>query len=244
MAGAPKLPPGFTWDEPTGLGSDASGRRYAVVPVPERVEKYREYFGLQPKNPQIEAPTKPTKKTSGNRSGLAIALSGMQRLMDDPDLRLTPHQAAGVMGNLAHESGWFKQMQEIKPTVPGSRGGFGWAQWTGPRRKAFEQWTRQNKLDPYSDEANFGFLKHELLTSERPALEKLRKAKDPYQATQFFMGKVGDVTGFERPGIPHFGSRKVRAEKILSAYQSGKPAGSDTQMASAAPQLPPGFTWD
>ncbi|MDZ7822591.1 MAG: hypothetical protein U5K75_00130 [Ahrensia sp.] len=41
------------------------------------------------------------------------------------DFKLTPAQAAGVSANLAFESGNFKQLQEVKPLVPGSRGGFG-----------------------------------------------------------------------------------------------------------------------
>ena len=53
------------------------------------------------------------------------------------DFNLTPAQAAGIAGNLAHETGGFKHMQEIQPMIPGSRGGYGFAQWTGPRRRAF-----------------------------------------------------------------------------------------------------------
>jgi hypothetical protein len=41
------------------------------------------------------------------------------------DLGLTDIQAAGLLGNLGHESGGFRQLQEIAPAVPGSRGGWG-----------------------------------------------------------------------------------------------------------------------
>lgn len=47
------LPNGFQWEEGSNVGTDAEGRRYAMVPVPERVEKYREYFGLKPRNAQV-----------------------------------------------------------------------------------------------------------------------------------------------------------------------------------------------
>lgn len=46
--------------------------------------------------------------------------------------------AASALGNIGHECAGFTALQETKPTVPGSRGGFGWNQWTGPRRRNFE----------------------------------------------------------------------------------------------------------
>ena len=48
------------------------------------------------------------------------------------DLGISVEAASGIVGNLASETGDFKHMQELKPVVPGSRGGAGWAMWTGP----------------------------------------------------------------------------------------------------------------
>ncbi|MDB4356384.1 phage tail tip lysozyme, partial [Akkermansiaceae bacterium] len=53
------------------------------------------------------------------------------------DFGLTEFQAAGLVGNLAYESGNFKQLQEKEPLIPGSKGGYGFAQWTGVRRDGF-----------------------------------------------------------------------------------------------------------
>ena len=39
------------------------------------------------------------------------------------DFGLTEFQAAGLVGNLAYESGNFKQLQEKEPLIPGSKGG-------------------------------------------------------------------------------------------------------------------------
>ena len=87
-----------------------------------------------------------------------------ERLMADlqRDLGLTKEQAAGVVGNLAHESAGFSTLQEISPSVRGSRGGYGYAQWTGPRRRSFESWVGANELDPTTYDANYGYLKHDL----------------------------------------------------------------------------------
>jgi len=43
------------------------------------------------------------------------------------DFGLTKEQAAGIVGNLGHESGGFKQLQEINP-LGGGKGGYGCAQ--------------------------------------------------------------------------------------------------------------------
>ena len=45
------------------------------------------------------------------------------------------HVAQGVTARLNGESRLDPGINEVSPTVAGSRGGFGLAQWTGPRRK-------------------------------------------------------------------------------------------------------------
>jgi hypothetical protein len=69
------------------------------------------------------------------------------------DFGLTSNQAAGIVGNLAHESDGFKAYQEYNPTA--GRGGAGWAQWTGSRRSGFEGYVKQNNLDPMSYGASY-----------------------------------------------------------------------------------------
>ena len=136
-----------------------------------------------------------------------------QRLMADlmRDFGLTQAQAAGVVGNLDHESGGFATLQEIDPMVEGSRGGYGYAQWTGPRRRAFEAWAADNGLDPASYEANYGFLRHELTaTPEGAVVDKLRGVNSPDEAATVFSET------FLRPGIPHMGSRVARAGKYFN----------------------------
>lgn len=132
------------------------------------------------------------------------------RLMADlqRDLGLSQEQAAGVVGNLAHESGNFATLQEVSPLVEGSRGGYGYAQWTGPRRRAFEAWSAENGLDPSSYDANYGFLLHELTsTPERAVMDDLRGANDPASAARVFSNQ------FLRPGIPHMDNRLALAQR-------------------------------
>lgn len=112
-----------------------------------------------------------------------------RRLMRDlmKDYGISKEYAAGIVGNLDYETGGFQFMQEISPLVKGSRGGFGFAQWTGPRRVAFEKWAKENKLDPTSYEANYGFLKHEIAyTREGNFLDDYVDVEDATVAAQIF----------------------------------------------------------
>lgn len=163
------------------------------------------------------------------------------RLMADlmRDFGLSREQAAGVVGNLAHESGNFETLQEISPLVEGSRGGYGYAQWTGPRRRAFEEWARGRGLDPSSYDANYGFLQHELTnTPEGAVLGDLRGAQSAQDAAMIFSDK------FLRPGIPHHDSRIALASQYAgmdvpanspAGFSSGQPVNA---LAAVAPQEP------
>jgi uncharacterized protein (TIGR02594 family) len=117
------------------------------------------------------------------------APSIMKRLM--ADFGLTPEQAAGIMGNLGHESGGLKIMQEIGKS--GGKGGLGWAQWTGSRRKKFEAYLQATGQQANSDEANYGFLKQELSTGgdEADAIPNIKRAHG-------LTGMGGTVYNFER----------------------------------------------
>src|ERR1700728_2182515 len=81
----------------------------------------------------------------------------MNQLMSQFDLN--DFQAAGILGNLGTECAGFHVLHEIGQ--PDGRGGYGWAQWTGPRRVDFIAWCTTNDLDWHSDEANYGFLVNE-----------------------------------------------------------------------------------
>ncbi len=142
------------------------------------------------------------------------------------DFGLSLIQAAGIVGNLGHESGGFKQMQEKGPVS--GRGGFGWAQWTGPRRKAFEAWAAENKLDIKSDEANYGYLKKELQSSEKASIASVKKATTLEEAVKLFELK------FERAGVKHYESRNKYAKTALDSYtkngggSSSSPTGTES----------------
>jgi hypothetical protein len=95
------------------------------------------------------------------------------------DYGFTKWQAAALVGNFAHETGNFKFMQEQNIDTPG---GLGWAQWTGPRRKQFEAYLKENNYslnDPEGNyRGNYGFLMKELTGPYRSVLNDLLKTEN------------------------------------------------------------------
>lgn len=141
----------------------------------------------------------------------SIAPKYMVQFMNDFDCN--DLDASAVFGNAGYESLGFTKLQEIKPVVKGSRGGYGWFQWTGPRRKAFEAYCKRNDLDPSSNDANYKFLFVELTTTEKHALPKLKAAKT-----------LGDKViafeeSFERAGVKRYPERIKWAQIAFDALQ-------------------------
>ena len=118
------------------------------------------------------------------------------------DLGITSAQAMGIISNLHAESG-IRAVNEVRPTIPGSRGGFGWAQWTGPRRVEFEKFAASKGLSPASDAANYGFLVHDLKTTYPRVLAQVRQAPTAEAAAHVFF------QGYESRGDPKLESRRA-----------------------------------
>ena len=160
----------------------------------------------------------------------AVAPKYMRQLM--ADFGIEDIDAAAVFGNAGYESLGFTVMQEIKPTVKGSRGGYGWFQWTGPRRKAYEAYCKRNKLDPASPEANYAFLFVELIGPEKASLAKLKAAKTLDTKTVAF------EKAYERAGVKNYPKRKAWAAIALNALRADS-ATVEPRPPVPAPPPPP-----
>lgn len=147
------------------------------------------------------------------------------------DFDLSIYDAVAIVGNAGHESGGFKQLQELKPVVKGSKGGYGIMQWTGPRRRAYEAYCKRNGLDPADMMTNYKFLFVELKGPEGKVLPKLKAAKTLDEKVEVF------CLGFLRPGVVHMASRKQWAQKALNAWSA---AGGSTP--SIVEPKPPAYT--
>ena len=161
----------------------------------------------------------------------------VQRLMADLDL--THDQASGVVGNLGHESAGLQAINERNPLVPGSRGGFGWAQWTGPRRVEMEKWAADHGLQPSDPEANYGFLKHELENSAvgKKAIAAVRQTSGVEDATKAFFPFE---SGGDPRTVPAMGSRLRYAQLAAAAPAPGPPVPGPAAAGIAQPAAAPG----
>lgn len=136
------------------------------------------------------------------------------------DFGLTKDQAAGVVANLWHESGGMNsginQGGAIgKPSgnmADDNANGYGIAQWGGSRKQGLLDFAASHRppLDPSSQAANYGFLKQELETTQRGAIDAVKNAKTPQAATQAFSN------AFEHPSDPQMASRLANLSAILA----------------------------
>lgn len=114
-----------------------------------------------------------------------------------------PHQAAGIVGNLMHESG-------MNTGAVGDKGAsFGLAQWNAKRRFNLNSFARKHGTKADDFLTQLMFVDHELNNDESGAADLLRKAQDVREATRIFSEK------YERPGKPMMESRLSFAEKLL-----------------------------
>lgn len=130
---------------------------------------------------------------------------------------LPPHIAQGITANLIAESRLDSGINEKNPVVPGSRGGYGLAQWTGPRRRALEAEAQRRGVDVSDFDFQLDYLMHELQGPERRAFEALQGARTAEEAARVFSDR------FLRPGIPHMDKRLAEARRL-----SGSEPGAGT----------------
>jgi len=131
------------------------------------------------------------------------------------DFGLTRNQAAGVVANLWHESGGMNpginQGGAIGAPNSNMQSGYGIAQWTGSRKQDYLDYCSANHLDPSSEQANYGFLKHELQTTQAGAIDAIKSTQSAQDATVVFCNT------FERPGDPQMSSRLADLQYVLTA---------------------------
>lgn len=139
---------------------------------------------------------------------------------------LPEHIADGFIMNFQDESGLNPGINERNPVVPGSRGGFGLYQLTGPRRVAYEQFAAERGVDPSDVDAQLDFLMYELQGPEAKAAQSIFSAQNAGEAG------AAIVNQFLRPAAEH---RTSRANRYLGAGAgiSQAPAASNVSEIAA-----------
>ena len=107
------------------------------------------------------------------------------------------HVAEAFVINMQDESGLNPSINEASPLVPGSRGGFGLYQLTGPRRKSYEAYAAKKGVPLGSVDAQLDFLMMELQGPESSAARSIFGAKTTGEAAAAIVNK------FLRPAPEH-----------------------------------------
>lgn len=122
-------------------------------------------------------------------------------------------QAAGICGNGYQESMLTPELENDGIVTSPTRG-IGWFQWTGPRHRAFLQWCQDNKLPWKSDDAEFGFLIHELTHNYSHLPAQMRATKTLADATAVF------EKYYEGAGVVQMQHRLTGAQIALDAWRA------------------------
>ena len=155
------------------------------------------------------APVDPgVKDVNTNSEGFCKGVEVYNQLIADG---YSPAQAAGIVGNILHESDQFRADTEY-----GNGIGRGWIQWSYGRRDSFEAYAAANGLSPTSDSANYNYLQYEMAGndgnhwSKGYSLEEYKTIQDPAQAAEYFM------RGYERPAekTANLAARQEYARKL------------------------------
>jgi hypothetical protein len=150
---------------------------------------------------------------------------------------MAPHLARAFAINGLDESNLDPGINEIAPLVPGSRGGFGAMQWTGPRRRALESFAAQRGVSPADKDAQLDFLMYELQGPEAQAWSAISAAQDTPTAA------AAIVNRFLRPSEQHRARREAKylrgdtGNALAMAPQGGAPMQAPG-MPPAQPQQP------
>lgn len=142
------------------------------------------------------------------------------------DRGMPEHVADAFVMNFRDESGLNPGINEAAPLVPGSRGGFGLSQWTGPRRRNLEAFAQQRGAPVADPDLQLDFLMQELNGPEKAAWQAIQQAPDAPTAAAAIVNK------FLRPAEEH----RARREAKYLGGQGGAPAGQAPQQPASPAQ--------
>lgn len=152
--------------------------------------------------------------TSAVATGTPVAVPSAPEIRQGLiDRGLQPHIADAFILNFQDESGLNPGINEQNPTVPGSRGGFGLYQLTGPRRREYEAFAAQRGVDPADTNAQLDFLMLEGQGKEKSAFDKILASPDTASAAQAI------VNSFLRPAEQHRAARSAKYGRVANTPQ-------------------------
>ena len=212
----------------TSIYEGYKNRRDALI---EGRESQRGTYKPPEFNPQDSSVSSSTGNgNSGSTGGTAgkgtsakpsdMAMSYMEKLTSQG---FSDTQAAATVGHLMVESDNFKALEEYSPNAYGTKG-YGHLQWTNAggsnRRTNFEQYVKNNNLNPASFEANSGFLLSEMQGNHGQHWTG-GGSLDGFKGTQGLEQSVSYLqNNYIRPGVPHTDRRISNAQNVLTQWQN------------------------
>lgn len=140
---------------------------------------------------------------------------------------LPEHVADAFLLNMQDESGLNPGINEAAPLVPGSRGGYGLYQLTGPRRRAYEAYASQQGIPLDSVDGQLDFLMSELQGPEAAAAKSILSAPDTGSAA------AAIVNQFLRPSEQH----RARREAAYLGGAARPPSDQVAQVVGGQPSV-------
>ena len=163
-----------------------------------------------PSGPALPPPDPNSPHALGDDAMAALGKAPIKTAADPASIKaglvargMPEHIADGFIMNFDDESNFDPGINEIAPLVPGSRGGFGLSQWTGPRRRALEAFAAERGVPVDDVDLQLDFLMSELQGPEKAAWEKISGAQNAGEAG------AAIVNHFLRPAEEHRASREA-----------------------------------
>lgn len=137
----------------------------------------------------------------------------------------TPAQAAGIVGNLIHESIGLNTGAVAKGDGSDGTDSVGLAQWNSTRAVALKNFAAANGSDWRDFKTQLAFVQRELETSEAPAAQRLREAKTPREAAaafaEYFLRPAGSGSGTPE-NLHGWRNRAKQAEGVAAKFAGMK----------------------
>jgi hypothetical protein len=195
----------FSWmfdslESDEGTGTEGGQEDAAYIPISELSEDGGEIDFLG-NDLNFEEPMEATYP-----EGVAVGKSERAGYITEGlvDRGLPKHVAEAFVLNMRDESGLDPGINERAPLVSGSRGGYGLYQLTGPRRRAYEEFSKRRGRSLDDIDTQLDFLVRELRTSESAAARRILSTDTKSDAA------IQIVRSFLRPAESHRRSRERR----------------------------------
>jgi hypothetical protein len=152
-------------------------------------------------------------------------------------LGTSPANAAAIASNFHAESLLAPGINEIRP-APGTRGGYGLAQWTdtqgSPRRSDLEAFAKGNNLDVSQPATQLAFMKQEIATKYPDLLKQMDAAQTPEQKAAIF------YSAYEGGPPRLVGAHVAHASQFAALAPPGQQGGGTAAATPPAPVPVPG----